>query len=181
MKGTKIQMIEEVISMPKDYKAPEKENKVQSFAEKYYENQGYTVIKNGKYEIFSVAKKRTADIEENNRKIENFFKKIGKEKELEILREIRKLQGEYTVAGQPDLFAFNNENDWFFAEIKSDTDSIKDPQKIVFGLLKLILKCELNKNLRLVHVTEKSNYESKTYSFMVGLNAMDIEQVVAIK
>lgn len=181
MKGIRIDLAEEVVPMPKDYACPSKENRVQSYAEKYYENQGFKVIRNAKYEILSVAKKRTPEIEENNLKIENFFKSIGKEKELEILKEVRKLRGENTVSGQPDIFAYRSEGDWFFAEVKSDKDGLGDSQKIVFALLKLILRCKVNEHLRLTRVTTKQNYEKKIFSFVVPLVAIDTEQTVVNK
>lgn len=175
MKGIKIELKEKSIPMPKDYG-----NKVEKYAEEYYAKQGFKVIRE-KYDLLSIAKKRTPDIERNNLEIENFFKSIGKEKELEILKEIRKLRGEFTISGQPDIFAYNeNTKEYFFAEVKADKDKLRDEQKVIIALLKVALRLEENKHLILLRVTTKQNYNAaddkeKTENFIVTLNATDIK------
>lgn len=178
----KFEIKEKVIQMPKDYEKSPDENKVtkvESFAIRYYKEKGYNIIKSSEYDILSDANNRKPEIREGILKIENFLECLNKENglRLKILKEIRKIQGKNDVKGQPDLFLYKNENDWFFAEIKSDKDKLSDGQKKMFALLKTILNCELEKNIKLIKVTTKENYgEPKTERFIVKFDVTDMER-----
>lgn len=172
MKGIKICLEEEVIHFEGQHN--EDKVKVEHLAENYYRDKGYNVIRE-KYDILKNAKSPKEEIRKHNKIIEDFFKSLGKEKELDILKVVNSLRGGGN-SGQPDIFAYKNENDWFFAEVKSDNDKLRDDQMIVFALLKLILGCEENKNLKVIRVTAKQDCnqeKKKTETFIVALHATD--------
>lgn len=173
MKGIKIEIEEKVIAMSKTYG-----KNVEKYAEEYFRNKGYTVTDTGKYDLLLKSENHKERIKNNNKIIEDFLKSIGKQKELEFLKKINELR-EGRNSGQPDIFAYKNENDWFFAEIKSDKDKLSEDQKIVFALFKVILGCT-EKNLRIIRVTTKQDYNAagnkeRTENFIVTLNAADIK------
>lgn len=172
MRGIKIELKEQVISMPKDYG-----KKVEEYAEEYYMKQGFRVIRE-KYDLLGDISHKE-EIEKNNKVIEGFLKSLGKEKELELLKKINILRGGGN-SGQPDIFAFKNKDDWFFAEAKSDKDKLRDEQKVIIALLKVALRLEENKHILLLRVTTKQNYNAanekeNAENFIVTINATDIK------
>ncbi|MFZ3077020.1 MAG: VRR-NUC domain-containing protein [Candidatus Aenigmatarchaeota archaeon] len=172
MRGIKICLEEEVIYFEGKHNGDK--FKVECLAENYYRDKGYNIIRE-KYDILKDAKNPNDEIGKNNKTIEGFFKSLGKGKELEILKAVNGLRGGGN-SGQPDIFAYKDESDWFFAEVKSDNDKLRDDQMIIFALLKLILGCEENKNLKVVRVTAKQDCnreKKKTETFVVALHATD--------
>jgi len=94
---------------------------VENYARKKYLRKGYNVFDVDSY--LGNGERILA----NNKIIEKI---IGKEKYNKLKKYTKRMRG-----GMPDLFVYKNKKDFFFAEIKSYNDTIKDNQKKVINHL----------------------------------------------